>query len=106
MGPENRPPQSESRIPTIHFKGQTVSFREGIHQIFSLQELPKLITSNGVAWLGVTWEMLEVTIRDCCVKGFLAREKLDFGPSKFDTMRVWCGLWGMSGILNGDALSD
>ena len=74
--------------------------------MFSLQELPKLITSNGVAWLGVTWEMLEVTIRDCCIKGFLACEKLDCGPSKFETMRVWCGLWGMSCILNGDALSD
>ena len=31
IAPENSPSQKETnRIPTIHFQGQTVSFREGI----------------------------------------------------------------------------
>ena len=81
--------------------------------MFSLQELPKLITSNGVAWLGVTWEMMELTIRDCCIKGFLACEKLDCGPSKFEINSecgvVECGacpVYLINDIINGDALSD
>ena len=28
FAPENRPSQKETSIPTIHFQGQTVSFRE------------------------------------------------------------------------------
>ena len=31
MAPENRPSQKETSIPTIHFQGRTVSFREGIN---------------------------------------------------------------------------
>ena len=30
IAPENRVSQKETSIPTIHFQGQTVSFREGI----------------------------------------------------------------------------
>ena len=30
IAPENRPSHKESSLPTIHFQGRTVSFREGI----------------------------------------------------------------------------
>ena len=29
IAPENRPSQKETSIPTIHFQGRVVSFREG-----------------------------------------------------------------------------
>ena len=29
IAPENRPSQKESSLPTIHFQGRTLSFREG-----------------------------------------------------------------------------
>ena len=40
ISPENRPSQKEISVPTIHFQGRTVSFREG-----KTQNATKLIQS-------------------------------------------------------------
>ncbi len=87
-------PQKESDLPTIHFQGRTVSFREGIKPCYIEKGTPSTVSTTAHAFL--------LTFRFWHVEIFVQRSPYDWSdPAQEATRLLWLHLRKLSWAIWG-----